>query len=124
MQKRSKPVDNAVLLPWAIAEELRDLNNRLTAIQSERLELIRKTVAECDHPLECVYERPYRPYMYLSADPPWLICIRCGYTEEGWGCGFTKLSHAEFQSPKIISVESWNKLATIRFSQNDKTNSR
>jgi hypothetical protein len=103
--------------PILIAAELEDIQQRLDVIYAEKEALIRKTVSECSHPLEAIYELPHKYHEWLQAERPWLICSLCGYTEEGWGCGYKKLRHAEYEDLLIINKERWNKMRTITVSQ-------
>lgn len=55
----------------------------LVAAQVEFNRVCRETVLTCAHDdiAECD-----------SMVPPWRICMNCGLTEEGWGCGYEVLS--------------------------------
>lgn len=39
-----------------------------------------------------VYEHAYRAEGSLPAQPPWRVCETCGFSEEGWSCGFQILT--------------------------------
>lgn len=49
----------------------------LEAVRDEQLVCKHPTLAECD----------YEPSNYGTALPPLRICLSCGMTEPGWGCG-------------------------------------
>lgn len=61
----------------------------------EAHELVDKVQRLCDHPADGIYEAPYVPAAWLSAQPPYRVCLRCGWAEEGWGCGWQLLRVAE-----------------------------
>jgi hypothetical protein len=103
--------------PILIADQLEEIDKRVRAILAEREALIKDTVAGCRHPWEAIYELPYKPHEWLQSERPWLICSLCGLTEEGWGCGYKKLRHAEHKDLLIISRDRWNKMRTITVSQ-------
>lgn len=103
--------------PSLIADQLEDIEKRLAVIYAEKEALIKKTVADCDHPLDAIYELPYEEGSWLGYQRPWLICSKCGYTEEGWGCGYKKLRHAEYKDPPIITRERWVSMRTIQREQ-------
>jgi hypothetical protein len=99
--------------PKLIEKELTDIEARLKAIYEEKESLIEVTVAGCSHPVEDVRELPY----FASGGKPWLICSKCGYTEEGWYCGYKKLRHAEYAEVPRISFATWIELRTIQVHQ-------
>lgn len=59
----------------------------------ERLERQRVEVQlACTHPW--IIEAPYAPSRgWLRASPEFRVCRTCGFTEQGWGCGFQILRH-------------------------------
>lgn len=57
--------------------------------------LIEEYQSKCTHKL--VIEAPYKEETYVTyAAPDFRVCKECGYAEEGWGCGYWKLSNPEF----------------------------
>ena len=102
--------------PSLIADQLEDIQKRLAVIYAEKEALIKKTVADCDHPLEAIRELPYVSD-FVCSQRPWLICSKCGYTAEGWGCGYKKLRHAEYTKPPTITSEQWSAMSTITVRQ-------
>jgi hypothetical protein len=103
--------------PILIADQLEDIKQRLEAIYAEKEALIKYTVTHCSHPLEAIYELPYKEDGWLGCFRPWLICSLCGYTEEGWGCGYKKLRHAEYTKPPTITGEQWSLIRTVSIRQ-------
>lgn len=47
---------------------------------------------DCPHPAEKIVEVPYGPCDWLPATAPFRVCLECGYAEQGWYCGYFKLS--------------------------------
>jgi hypothetical protein len=105
--------------PSLIADQLADIEQRLAVIYAEKEALIKKTVDECDHPIESIYERPYQDNSWLGYEKPWLICSKCGYTEEGWYCGYRFLRHAEHKKVPTVTRAQWNSMRTLTMSQRD-----
>lgn len=53
----------------------------------DRAENLEKRAADlCPHPKDKIREN-WKP----GSGPPWVICLECGYSEEGWGIGGFKL---------------------------------
>lgn len=103
-------------LPSLIEGELESIDSKIEALQKQRSELIKKTVESCNHPKDYIYELSYRDWGWMNPSAPWLICSECGYTEEGWGCGFKHESFKNVRPEKCpkISEKEWNELSTIR----------
>jgi hypothetical protein len=60
---------------------------RLIAKADETRAALRRTIR--DVVLKCKHE-------HVAEDdgaPPWRICLDCGLTDEGWGCGFQFLTN-------------------------------
>ena len=55
---------------------------------NDALKELQKT---CTH--EEVGECNYEPYRYFNDDPPMRVCLNCGMTETGWGCGYLVLKN-------------------------------
>jgi hypothetical protein len=93
-------------LPLSIRGELRQIDEELHRVRTQKEELITRAVESCDHALE--HLRLYHdrdPWGYWN--PPWLICANCGLTEEGWGCGYSALRHGAYQDVPKISRGVW-----------------
>jgi len=103
--------------PRLIATQLDEIAAEMQAIQDKKLKLIKETIKSCSHPIECVRELPYQEGTWLASTPPWLICTDCGYTEEGWGCGYLKLRHADTDKQPVISFDEWLNIRTVTMSQ-------
>lgn len=94
--------------PYLISIELERLQIKIDALLQEKEELIDKTIAECEHPLNAIRELPYKPSVGLfPADPPYLVCTACGLSEKGWGSGYKKLRHADNKNVKQITSKEW-----------------
>jgi hypothetical protein len=58
--------------------------NQLSAALVNALDAYQRA---CPHPTDLVFQGEcYR------SDPPFRVCQACGYAEEGWGHGYTKLT--------------------------------
>lgn len=60
------------------------------AVNDYRRELINFQVS-CKH--SQVIEGEYSPGKFFGSLPPFRVCTRCGYAEDGWGCGYTMLNN-------------------------------
>lgn len=47
---------------------------------------------DCSHPIEHQREAGYYHSEFGRSQPPFAVCLNCGYSEEGWGAGYWKLS--------------------------------
>lgn len=100
--------------PYLISIELERLQIKIDELLQEKKELIDKTIAGCEHPLNAIRELPYKSYALFPADPPYLVCTACGLTEEGWGCGYKKLRHAQNKNVKQITSEEFAEVSLIK----------
>ena len=69
-----------------------DINNsieNLKAAQRELSVVINYVQNTCNH--TNIAECNYQPSEFFSAQPPMRVCLDCGVSEEGWGCGFQVL---------------------------------
>jgi hypothetical protein len=114
----SHPSPSRCYLAFAAREELLALETQAKEIQAKRDAVIERTICECSHDLEHIRELPWQDKGWLGADRPWLICSRCGLTEEGWGCGYKKLRHAEYKDVPKISSAIWFAMRTRSVFQN------
>jgi hypothetical protein len=98
--------------PYLISIELERLQIKIDALLKEKRELIDKTIKECEHPLAAIRELPYKPPInsFFTAEPPHLVCTACGLSEQGWGCGYKKLKHADNKNVKQITREEWSEV--------------
>lgn len=69
--------------------------SQAAAFAEQAHELVERVQRECTHPADGIYEAPYVKAGWLSAQPPYRVCLRCGWAEEGWGCGWQLLRTAD-----------------------------
>ena len=103
--------------PLHVVDKLEEISRKIDALHAEKKAIIDEMVNSCSHPLEAIYELPYHRYPWGSCEKPWLICSKCGYTEEGWYCGYKLLRHAEHKNVPTITREQWNLMRTVTMSQ-------
>jgi hypothetical protein len=90
----------------------RSINEVIDRIRQAEIELniaIIYAQEHCTHGdiAECDYSSSY----YRDTFPPIRICLGCGLTEEGWGCGYRTLVERDNQlSPRRISRDLLYKL--------------
>lgn len=78
-------------------QAIKKLDKKIEALQKERSKKIKAMQARCKHPHASVYEVDYEPMNYLPSMPPFRVCTKCGYAEEGWGCGYKKLGKFDYE---------------------------
>ena len=78
-------------------------------IEEELDLLLREIQAACGHPEKEVVEGEYRASQWeeASAEPPFRVCRRCGYSEPGWGCGYFRLYPHNYNIPHMSRNEAW-----------------
>lgn len=62
----------------------------LRLARAKELEL--KAMTLCKHPSGQIVEGAYRPSDFGQSSPPFRVCRKCGYAEEGWYCGYYLLA--------------------------------
>lgn len=77
-------------------EEVDKINSEIDYLKSERDYLVERLQDECEHPIKEVREVDYKSSNYGSSLRPFRVCLRCGYAEEGWGCGYWRLHRSEY----------------------------
>ena len=87
-------------------KEMRDRYNQLgleiEALEGVRDGYIKSMQAACDHPKEQIVEGGYISSEWSNNHtPPFRVCKLCGYSEEGWGCGYNKLQGYNCGIPTI-----------------------
>lgn len=60
-------------------------NQYVTVVRSVQKSCKHKQLAECDH------QSFHQSFEFGDSLPPIRICLDCGLTEQGWGCGYKVL---------------------------------
>lgn len=74
----------------AIQTHRDELEARIAILVAERDALQIEFMATCPH--NTIIEGSFRDCIHGSADPPFRVCVTCGYAEEGWGAGYWRLT--------------------------------
>lgn len=83
-------------------EKINKYADRVKLAQHDLDTIISSVQAECKH--DHVAECDYQPSEFFNALPPMRVCLECGISEEGWGCGFKVLKEKiQGLSPRQIS---------------------
>lgn len=93
-----------------------DINNYLERVKQSEKELelcVLSIQTDCKH--KDIAECDYSCADYRDTSPPIRICLDCGITEEGWGCGYRTLIETDGFSPRVISRENLYKLRIGKF---------
>ena len=94
-----------------------DLDQQMAAIRAEKKKLIDDTIAACPHDLRDIAEAPYRSGVLFS-DRPERVCLQCGLSEEGWGCGHKLLAPGVYSGLAAIDRDRLRKVSTKYVWQN------
>ena len=86
-----------------------DVLERLRTLERERNWTFLTVCGSCKH--EAIAE-------CAAMEPEWRICLECGLTEEGWGCGFEVLV-AESERIGTIDRDKLLRLRTVSLWQRD-----
>ncbi len=89
------------------------LVERAFAYRKQADELIEQAIKRCKHPKKYVVEICEKSRVTEEYDRPYRVCTRCGYAEEGWGCGYWKLApNIAVRSVRRKEVEYINQFNT------------
>ena len=85
------------------------LKDQRDAIDEELEILLPEIQAACGHPEAEIVEGEYRASRWeeSSAEPPFRVCRRCGYSEPGWGCGYFNLYPHNYHILRRDRTEAW-----------------
>lgn len=85
-------------------EDINKYMDRLKSAQHELNTVINAVQSDCLH--ESIAECDYKPSEFFNALAPMRVCLDCGLSEEGWGCGFRILREkVSGLTPRKISRE-------------------
>lgn len=90
------------MINQTLKTKLNKINQKKKQLDDTRRRLIDEVTGKCPH--KYALELPYELGL-LGTEPPWLICLNCGLTEQGWGCGYKKL--AKSQPCGTINHNDW-----------------
>lgn len=97
---------------YLVKDGYQELQSEIDSLRLRQIAVIKSATKKCKHPIEDVRELPYKPRIYFGCNRPWLLCTKCGLTEEGWGCGYKALKHADHKDVAKITREEWESLRT------------
>lgn len=96
----------------------RVLNRRLACAlkavkdAEKKLEEVRlRLQARCKHPIEHCVEASYFNLGSGTSFPPFRVCKRCGYAEEGWYVGYQFLHRQVYEGIKRVSRDEARKFS-------------
>lgn len=99
-------------------QALDDLSGHQSTLTQLKQDLIADMQSSCEHPHNEVVEGKCRPGNHLRLTlPPFRVCRRCGYAEEGWGCGYWLMTYPE--AVPEMDRESAKKLVRRIVTQSD-----
>lgn len=98
-------------------EATRDkLHNKAAEVCKDLDSLKEALIESCDHPIGSVFEIRY----YWSFSPtPWIVCIKCGLAEEGWGCGHDVFTSAHYNGLPQTDRKFIEKFVKVERSQEE-----
>ena len=62
---------------------------RLATVTSQYVSVVRTVQKSCRH--KQLAECEYKSFVFGDSLPPIRLCLDCGLTEQGWGCGYKVL---------------------------------
>lgn len=71
------------------------LQGRLDNLKKTKNDLLLELQDNCEHPISEVREAEYES-SWISTLSPFRVCLKCGYAEEGWHCGYWKLHRNKY----------------------------
>lgn len=78
-----------------LRKQVNAIDSGIDKLEERREKTIRSFQSRCKHPATQIREAPHYSSGYGYSDPPFRVCIDCGYAEEGWHCGYWKLRDDE-----------------------------
>lgn len=73
------------------SRSIRQKQDEMKVLIDEFDTLVAGAQSHCAH--RQLGECDYHPSEYFSALPPIRVCLTCGLSEEGWGCGYSILTN-------------------------------
>jgi hypothetical protein len=103
-------------------DRLAALKDERERIEEEMFLLLKEIQSSCGHPEKEVVEGEYRASQWeeASAEPPFRVCRRCGYSEPGWGCGYFRLYPNNYSIPHMARDAAWKFIRGGLMSQAEK----
>jgi hypothetical protein len=71
-------------------EGLRFAQDQVTEAEKHLVTATAIAIEQCSH--STIGEVPYKDNRWLASLPPFRVCMSCGLTEDGWGCGYLVLT--------------------------------
>ena len=98
------------------------LKDERERIEEELCLLLTEIQASCGHPEREIVEGEYRASRWdeESAEPPFRVCRRCGYSEPGWNCGYFRLYPNNYNIPHMDRDAAWKFIRGGLMSQAEK----
>lgn len=108
-----------------LREQINAIDKDIDRLQKQRKKTIKSLQSRCKHPATQIREAPYYSSGYGYSEPPFRVCIDCGYAEEGWHCGYWHLRGsedvAEMSRDKarkyVLKFYTQEQLSDLRFRQ-------
>jgi hypothetical protein len=84
-------------------DRLAALKVQRDAIDAELRLLLPEIQAACGHPEKEIVEGEHQSYSFgfHGVEPPFRVCRRCGYSEQGWDCGYFRLYPNNSSIPRL-----------------------
>jgi hypothetical protein len=87
-----------------MTRSVKDIEADIAKLKREHNDAIKKAQTTCKH--KHLREVDYKK-LYESCLPPFRICLDCGMTEDGWGCGYIVLRGGDEAIPSIGRDEAY-----------------
>ena len=88
------------MTPNQIVKKLKTARKQMDKVKAKVNELEIELQLICDHPR--IMEADYSPglYGFGNSYPPFRVCEVCGFSEEGWNCGYQILKNSIYKIEK------------------------
>lgn len=91
-------------------KDITNISKEISRLEKERKELIEKFQNSCSHPISNILEAPYKENTYINSYPPFRVCKKCGYHEEGWYTSYHRLGKNFYKELPTLSRDEAGKL--------------
>lgn len=76
---------------YTLRAEVTEIEAEIAALYEKKRAITKAAQAVC----------PHVDYFEARHNPPFRVCILCGYSEEGWHAGYWKLGPKDYDAPTV-----------------------
>lgn len=94
-----------------LSDKLPEIYAEVERLRTQMRQIIDAAIESCPHELAYVWEIPFREGP-LFTHLPKRVCINCGLSEEGWGCGYRLLGKNVYSGIAAATEEMWRQVVS------------